>query len=55
MRLLFLGDIVGRSGRKAVVERVPGLIRDLRAEFVVANGEKSAASFGITPSICQEL
>ena len=55
MRLLFLGDIVGRSGRKAVVERVPGLIRDLRADFVVANGENSAGGFGITAKICQEL
>ncbi|NQW12259.1 MAG: TIGR00282 family metallophosphoesterase [Alphaproteobacteria bacterium] len=55
MRLLFLGDIVGRSGRQAVVERLPDLIRDLRADFVVANGENAAGGFGITAKICEEL
>ncbi len=55
MRLLFLGDIVGRSGREAVVERVPALRRDLELDFVVANGENAAAGFGLTPKICDAL
>ena len=42
MRLLFLGDIVGRTGRLAVVERLPGLIRDWKLDFVAINGENAA-------------
>lgn len=55
MRLLFLGDVVGRSGRAVVTERLPGLIRDLRTDLVVCNGENAAAGFGITAKICAEL
>lgn len=51
MRLLFLGDIVGRSGRNAVVERLPGLIADRRLDFVIVNGENAAGGFGITEAI----
>ncbi len=55
MRLLFLGDIVGRSGRAAVNERLPKLIDDLQLDFVVANGENAAGGFGITEDICQSI
>jgi metallophosphoesterase (TIGR00282 family) len=55
MRFLFLGDIVGRSGRNAVAERLPGLIRRYALDFVVINGENSAGGFGITEKICDEL
>ncbi len=55
MRLLFLGDVVGRAGRWAVRERLPGLIEDLRADFVVVNGENAAGGFGITEAIYDEL
>lgn len=55
MRLLFLGDVVGRAGRRAVRERLPGLIEDLRADFVVVNGENAAGGFGITEAIYDEL
>lgn len=55
MRLLFLGDIVGRAGRKAVVDRLPGLIDDLRLDFVAVNGENAAGGFGITEEIAQDL
>jgi metallophosphoesterase (TIGR00282 family) len=55
MRLLFLGDIVGRSGRNAVVERLPGLISAWRLDFVVANGENAAGGFGITEDIHRQL
>jgi hypothetical protein len=55
MRLLFLGDIVGRSGRAAVEARLPALVRDHRLDFVVINGENAAGGFGITEEICQGL
>lgn len=55
MRLLFLGDIVGRSGREAVIHHLPALMRDLKTDFVVVNGENSAHGFGITSKICAEL
>ena len=51
MRLLFLGDMVGRSGRTAVWERLPGLISDLKLDFVIVNGENAAGGFGITEEI----
>ena len=51
MRLLFLGDMVGRSGRTAVWERLPGLISDFRLDFVIVNGENAAGGFGITEDI----
>lgn len=55
MRLLFLGDIVGRSGREAVLREVPRLRRELKLDFVVVNGENAAHGFGITPKMCAEL
>jgi metallophosphoesterase (TIGR00282 family) len=55
MRILFVGDVVGRSGRTVVTERLPGLIRDWKLDFVVVNGENSAGGFGITEAIYNEL
>ena len=55
MRILFVGDVVGRSGRAAVNEILPGLIRDWALDLVVVNGENSAGGFGITEAIYQEL
>jgi len=55
MRLLFLGDIVGRSGRTAVIQRLPGVIERLRLDFVVINGENAAGGFGITEAITNEV
>ncbi len=55
MNLLFLGDIVGRSGRKAVFEHVPQLRKDLALDFVVANCENAAGGFGVTEEICRDL
>jgi 2',3'-cyclic-nucleotide 2'-phosphodiesterase len=54
MRLLFLGDMVGRTGRTAVWEQLPGLIRDFRLDFVIVNGENAAGGFGITEDIFHE-
>ncbi|WP_420559487.1 TIGR00282 family metallophosphoesterase [Tepidicaulis sp.] len=55
MRLLFLGDIVGRSGREAVVSVLPRLRQEMALDFVVINGENAAGGFGITAAICDEL
>src|SRR5437870_13192595 len=55
MRILFIGDIVGRSGRAIVLERLPALIRDWKLDFVAINGENAAGGFGITEAIYQEL
>lgn len=55
MRLLFLGDVFGRSGRRAVIERLPGLRERWSLDLVVVNGENAAGGFGITESICAEL
>ena len=55
MRILFIGDIVGRSGRTAVTERLPGLIGDWQLDFVAINGENAAGGFGITEAIYQEF
>ena len=55
MRILFIGDIVGRCGRTVVIERLPGLIRDWKLDLVVINGENAAGGFGITEAIYQEL
>ena len=55
MRILFVGDVVGRSGRTIVTERLPGLIRDWKLDFVAINGENAAGGFGITEAIYQEF
>lgn len=55
MRILFVGDVVGRSGRAAIMENLPTLISDWKLELVVVNGENSAGGFGITEAIYQEL
>jgi len=55
MRILHIGDIVGKPGRAIIVRALPDLIQRERLDFVVANGENSAAGSGITPAICKEL
>ncbi|HUU25837.1 MAG TPA: TIGR00282 family metallophosphoesterase [Methyloceanibacter sp.] len=55
MRILFLGDVVGRSGRVAVLETLPKLRERYAADFVVVNGENSAGGFGISEAIFNEL
>jgi metallophosphoesterase (TIGR00282 family) len=55
MRFLFLGDVVGWSGRTAVTEALPGLIKRFKLDFVVVNGENAAGGFGITEKICNDL
>lgn len=55
IRILFLGDIVGEPGRKAVINRVPTLKREEEVDFVIANAENSAAGRGVTPKISIDL
>jgi 2',3'-cyclic-nucleotide 2'-phosphodiesterase len=55
MRALFIGDVVGRSGRVIVQERLPGLVADWKLDLVVINGENAAGGFGITEAIYQNL
>ncbi|PYG89905.1 hypothetical protein LY28_00504 [Ruminiclostridium sufflavum DSM 19573] len=55
MNILFIGDIYGNPGRKAVKECVPQLRKELEIDFCIANGENSAAGSGITYIIAQEL
>lgn len=55
MKVLFLGDVVGRSGRTAVADHLPGLRKELKLDFVIANGENLAAGFGLTMDTCKEL
>jgi hypothetical protein len=55
MKILFLGDIVGRSGRDAVCAYLPRARREHALDFIVVNGENAAAGFGITPAITEEF
>ncbi len=55
LRLLFIGDVLGRSGRAAITARLPGLRAAWALDFVVVNGENAAGGFGITEAICEEL
>jgi 2',3'-cyclic-nucleotide 2'-phosphodiesterase len=55
MRLLFIGDVVGRSGRSILAEQLPQLRRQWLLDFVVVNGENAAGGFGITEAICEEF
>lgn len=52
MRLLYIGDVVGRSGRDAVLSHLGDLRTRLRLDAVVVNGENAAAGFGITRKLC---
>jgi 2',3'-cyclic-nucleotide 2'-phosphodiesterase len=55
MRVLFIGDIVGSPGRQIVRDRLSDLVEHQHIDLVIANGENSAAGFGITPRIAEEL
>jgi metallophosphoesterase (TIGR00282 family) len=55
MRLLFIGDIVGSPGRQIVMERLADIVETRQIDLVIANGENSAAGFGITPRIVEQL
>jgi metallophosphoesterase (TIGR00282 family) len=55
MRILFIGDIVGSPGREMLTKHLAEIVARERADLVIINGENSAAGFGITPKIADEL
>jgi len=55
MRVLFIGDIVGQSGRRMVARHLQQLVATNSVDVVIANAENAAAGFGITPGVAQEL
>lgn len=55
MRLLYLGDVVGRSGRDAVLEHLPGLRQSLKLDAVIVCGENAAHGFGINIRIVEDM
>lgn len=55
MKLLFVGDVFGKPGRRAVVNQLPRLIDRHGADFVIVNVENSAGGFGVTPDIMAEF
>lgn len=55
MRLLFVGDVVGKPGRRALARLLPRLVDEQRADYVVVNIENAAGGFGVTPDVLDEL
>jgi metallophosphoesterase (TIGR00282 family) len=55
MRILFVGDVVGRAGRDAVIRRLPDLRTRWHLDLVVVNGENAAGGFGITERILDDF
>lgn len=55
MNILFIGDIVGAPGRQAIKQLLPGLVKEFRLDFVVANAENAAGGSGITNKVAEEL
>ena len=55
INVLFIGDIVGRPGRKTVYQLLPFLYERYKLDCVIANGENAAGGLGITPKIADEL
>ena len=55
MKIIYLGDVVGKSGRTAVLKHLPMLREKYNFDFLILNGENAAHGFGITPRICEEF
>jgi len=55
MRILVVGDIVGRPGRQALQRLLPGLEQEYKLDMVIANGENASGGFGLTPETAQEI
>jgi metallophosphoesterase (TIGR00282 family) len=55
MRIIFMGDVVGRTGRDALIARLPELRAGLRAELVIVNGENASHGFGLSPEIARDI
>src|SRR3954447_23534231 len=55
MRILFVADVFGAPGRRAIESRLPSLRRELEADFCIVNGENAAAGRGITAKLADKL
>jgi len=55
MKVLYIGDIMGEPGRRAVARAVPRLVSQRQIDVVIGNGENVAGGFGITPDLAEEL
>lgn len=55
LRILMVGDVVGRPGREAVTQLLPDLLDELEVDFTVVNGENAAQGAGITKPMAIEL
>ncbi|HEX4497625.1 MAG TPA: TIGR00282 family metallophosphoesterase [Thermoanaerobaculia bacterium] len=55
MKLLFVGDVIGKPGRRALQLLLPRLVDQHRADYVVVNVENSAGGFGVTPDVLKEI
>ncbi len=55
MKILFLGDIVGRDARDEIIRQLPGLRKSLGLSAVIVNADNAAHGFGVTPQICHDL
>lgn len=55
MKILFVGDVIGKPGRKALGRLLPRLVDEHRADYVIVNVENAAGGFGVTPDVLEEL
>ena len=55
MNILFIGDIVGKAGRRAIEGILEGLVAEYEVDFIIANGENAAGGMGLTPPIASEI
>jgi metallophosphoesterase (TIGR00282 family) len=55
IKILFIGDIFGKPGRRIAKEALPGLVEEHTPDLILANGENAAAGFGITPELVEGL
>ena len=55
MRIIFIGDIVGKSGRKAIEKKLPIINKKFNPDIIIANGENAASGYGLTKKIANEL
>ena len=55
MKVLFLGDVVGRSGRATLKDNLKKIQEDHQINFTIVNGENAAGGFGITENICRSF
>jgi len=55
MKILYIGDIVGRAGRRSVRKLLDNIVKEQNIDFVLANGENAAGGFGLTEDTAEEL